>query len=79
VVAHISTPPPDLGKLVPQLSDELVDLVMELLEKDPDDRPEDANEVAERVDALLKNPPKPRGGAGRKRMPRVRRRRRYRS
>jgi serine/threonine-protein kinase len=79
VVAHISTPPPDLGKLVPQLSDELVDLVMELLEKDPEDRPENANEVAERVDALLKNPPKPRGPAGHKRMPRVRRRRRYRS
>ncbi len=79
VVAHISTTPPDLGKLVPQLSDELVDLVMELLEKDPDDRPENANEVAERVDALLKNPPKPRPAAGRKRMPRVRRRRRYRS
>jgi serine/threonine protein kinase len=79
VVAHISTPPPDLGKLVPQISDELVDLIMEMLEKDPDDRPENANEVAERIEALLKSPPKPRPVGGRKRMPRVRRRRRYRS
>lgn len=79
VVAHISTPPPDLGKLAPQISDELVDLVMELLEKDPEDRPENANEVVERIEALLKNPPKPRPAGGHKRMPRVRRRRRYRS
>lgn len=79
VVAHISTPPPDLGKLVPQASDDLVELVMELLEKDPDDRPENADEVAERIEELLKQPQKPRAASMPRRVKRVRRRRRYRS
>jgi serine/threonine protein kinase len=79
VVAHISTPPPDLGKIAPQVSDDLVELVMELLEKDPDERPENAAEVAERAEELLKQPQKPRAANAPRRVRRVRRRRRYRS
>ncbi len=79
VVAHINTPPPDLGKLVPQISDDLVELVNELLEKDPDERPENAAEVAERAEELLKQPQKPRSVNAPRRVKRVRRRRRYRS
>lgn len=79
VVAHISTPPPDLGKIAPQISDDLVELVMELLEKDPDERPENAAEVAERAEELLKQPQKPRVASTPRRVRRVRRRRRYRS
>ena len=79
VIAHLNQPLPDLGKLVPQLSDETADLVCELLEKDPDDRPENADEVARRVDEIIAMPPRtPRSATPRP--PRVRRRRRrYRS
>ena len=78
VLAHLNTEPPDLGKLVPNVSDGLVELVMELLEKDPEDRPDNANEVVTRAEEMLKNPPKARVVSA-PRVRKVRRRRRYRS
>jgi serine/threonine protein kinase len=78
VLAHLNNEPPDLGKLAPNASDDLVELVMELLEKDPDDRPANANEVVARAEEMLKNPPKVRVASA-PRVRKVRRRRRYRS
>ena len=78
VLAHLNNEPPDLGKLAPNASDGLVELVMELLEKDPDDRPDNANEVVTRAEEMLKNPPKVRVASA-PRVRKVRRRRRYRS
>jgi serine/threonine protein kinase len=77
VLAHINNEPGDLGKLAPQASDDLVELISELLEKDPEDRPANANEVVKQVDELLKQPPKAPRPVGVPRRVR-RRRRRYR-
>ncbi len=81
VLAHINTDIEDLSKLAPNAPDELIELIEELLEKNPDDRPADANVVAARADEIAKMPVQPKGSApkGGRPVKRVRRRRRYRS
>ena len=80
VLAHINTDPEDLDRLAPHANEDLVELIEDLLEKDPDDRPKDAAAVVARVDEILKQPPRVKGAAPAARVvKRVRRRRRYRS
>jgi len=59
VAAHISTEPPDLEELAPELSEGMVELIYDLLAKNPDDRPENAQAVAKRVDELAKQSSEP--------------------
>ena len=80
VLAHINNDPDDLEKLAPNANEDLVELIEDLLEKEPDDRGKNAAAIAARADEIAKqpvrakgSPPKPRG------VKRVRRRRRYRS
>lgn len=80
VLAHINTEPEDLDKLAPNANEDLIELIEDLLEKDPDERPKNAIEMVAKVDEILKQPPRPKGAPPRPRMvKRVRRRRRYRS
>ena len=79
VLAHINTEPEDLDKLAPNANEDLIELIEDLLEKDPDERPKNAAEVVAKVDEILKQPVRPKGAPPRPRMvKRVRRRRRYR-
>ena len=50
VAAHITTEVPDLEALAPEASDGLVQLIYDLLEKDPTDRPANAAEVVKRIE-----------------------------
>jgi eukaryotic-like serine/threonine-protein kinase len=50
---HLKSPPPRVGDLVHDCPPDLDGLVDDLLAKDPDDRPRDAAEVAERLQAIL--------------------------
>jgi len=77
VAAHINEPIPDLRKLAPKLSRELVEIINRLLEKTPDKRPANANELVPKFDAMMMARARstvPLGGARRFRH----RRRRYR-
>ncbi len=79
VLAHINTDPEDLDRLAPNANEDLVELIEDLLEKDPDDRPKDAAAVVARVDEIIKQPPRVKGAPAQRVVKRVRRRRRYRS
>lgn len=79
VLAHINTEPEDLDRLAPNANEDLIELIEDLLEKDPDDRPKNAAEVVQKADEILKQPPRPKGAPARPKMiKRVRRRRRFR-
>lgn len=52
VAAHIGQELPDLGELCPDLSEGLCELVYDLLEKNPADRPANAGEVLKRLDEV---------------------------
>ncbi len=79
VLAHINTEPEDLDKLAPNANEDLIELIEDLLEKDPDERPKNATEVVAKAEEILKQPPRPKGAPPRARVvKRVRRRRRYR-
>jgi serine/threonine-protein kinase len=80
VLAHMNTEPEDLEKLAPNANEDLIELIEDLLEKDPNDRPKDANAVAALVDEIIKQPLRAKGAPRRPQVvKRVRRRRRYRS
>ncbi|MBA3683751.1 MAG: protein kinase [Planctomycetes bacterium] len=70
VAAHINAEIPDLEELAPDVSESLVELVYDLLEKDPNDRPVNAIEVSKRVDDVTRLAEKENTGS----RPRVRRR-----
>ena len=53
---HVNAEPPDPQELLPNLSRELSDLMLELIAKDPKDRPSSAAEVAARLEALSGQP-----------------------
>ena len=50
VAAHINSELPDFEKLAPEATDGFVQLIYDLLEKDPADRPENSVEVGKRID-----------------------------
>jgi serine/threonine-protein kinase len=50
---HVSTPPPDLGELVPGLPPAVSELVAALIAKAPDDRPASAEAVRTRIATIL--------------------------
>jgi serine/threonine protein kinase len=79
VLSHINTEPEDLSDLVPNANNALVELIEDLLAKDPDDRPKNAAALTERVDDVIKQMQKPKGFARPPVKRRVRRLRRYRS
>ena len=80
VLAHMNTDPEDLEKLAPNANQDLIELIEDLLEKDPNDRPKDANAVTALVDDIIKQPQRAKGAPHRPQMVKhVRRRRRYRS
>jgi len=49
---HRHTPPPDPREYVAEMSDAMAELILELLEKDPDARPRRAADVAARLQAI---------------------------
>jgi serine/threonine protein kinase len=53
VAAHINEPIPDLRKLAPKLSRDMVELINRLLEKTPEKRPANANELVTKLDAMM--------------------------
>lgn len=55
VAAHLNAEVPDLEALAPQTSESLIELVYELLEKEPDDRPANAAEVVKRIEEVHKS------------------------
>ncbi len=59
VMHHVHTPIPDLSELAPKLSHDFIDLISDMLEKDPNDRPPNAMEVVERADEILARPTRP--------------------
>lgn len=59
VLHHVNSPIPDLSELAPKLSHDLVDLIADMLEKEPTDRPPNAMEVVERADEILARPTRP--------------------
>jgi eukaryotic-like serine/threonine-protein kinase len=77
VSAHINQELPDLEELCPNISEGLIELVYELLEKNPVDRPASATEVLKRLDEV-QNQARKEATASRPRLRRriVRRRRR---
>lgn len=80
VLAHMNNEPEDLEKLAPNANEDLIELIEDLLEKDPNDRPKDANAVSALVDQIIKQPLRVKGAPRRPQVvKRVRRRRRYRS
>jgi len=52
---HRHTPPPDPRGIVPGLPDEMAELVLQLLAKEPGERPASAAEVGERLRAFRRN------------------------
>jgi len=56
VYQHVNTDPPDPEELLPNLPRALSDLMLELVAKNPDDRPPSAGEVAARLEALAGQP-----------------------
>ena len=56
VTKHISAELPDLAELAPTLSGEFIDLVADLLEKEPDDRFANANDVVQRAQEIGMRP-----------------------
>lgn len=54
VAAHINAELPDLEALAPNASEGLIELVYELLEKDPSDRPANAADVVKRIEEIHK-------------------------
>jgi serine/threonine protein kinase len=57
VQAHLSTPPPDLRRLAPQVSQGMAQLVTRLLRKNPAERPRSASEVATMLERLAEGRP----------------------
>ncbi len=53
VAAHINEPIPDIRKLAPKLSREMVEVVNRLLEKTPEKRHANASELVTRMDQML--------------------------
>ena len=53
---HVNVDPPDPEELLPNLSRQLSDLMLQLVAKNPDDRPSGAAEVAARLEALAGQP-----------------------
>ncbi len=76
VAAHINEPIPDLRKLAPKLTAPMVEIIVKLLEKSPDKRPANAQEVVTRMDQLAMS--KARSTVPLMPKKRVRRRRRFR-
>ncbi len=67
VTAHINEPLPDLRQLAPHLQPDLVDLLYEMLAKNPEDRPTSGADVATRVmDIVEGRTKKPARGATRR-------------
>ncbi|MCI0343806.1 MAG: protein kinase [Planctomycetales bacterium] len=56
---HLSDPCPDARKAVPSISRETADLIRKLGEKDPDDRPQTAEELIEGIEAARRREPLP--------------------
>jgi serine/threonine protein kinase/tetratricopeptide (TPR) repeat protein len=54
--AHLEEPPPKASELQPELPAELVHLIDQLLAKSPMERPQRAQEVAERLEAMAGRP-----------------------
>ena len=50
---HRHTPPPDPRERVRGIPDALAELILQLMAKDPADRPASGGEVAARLDAIL--------------------------
>jgi serine/threonine protein kinase len=73
LVAVAAQQPKNVHDLNPALPGDLADLVMQLLEKDPEDRPQSAREVAERIAALEAGARAPVTGRLPKKKPRPRR------
>ncbi len=53
VAAHINEPIPDLRKLAPKLSRDMVEVIQRLLEKTPDKRPANAAELVTKMDQMV--------------------------
>jgi tetratricopeptide (TPR) repeat protein len=51
---HRHTPPPDPRTHAPHIPAAMAEIILQLLEKEPDDRPRDAAEVGKRLQAVLK-------------------------
>ncbi len=56
---HLSDPCPDARKAVPSISRETAELIRKLGEKDPDDRPQTAEELIEGIEAARRREPLP--------------------
>jgi hypothetical protein len=78
VANHINAPVPELGEVAPDISDELEDLIYDLVEKNPEDRPANAQAVAVRLDDMRKRALLADSRRPMTRPPRIRRRRRRR-
>jgi serine/threonine protein kinase len=52
IAGHINSPVPDIEELAPKVSDAIAELVYDLLEKDPADRPTNAQAVVTRIDDI---------------------------
>lgn len=53
MTAHLNETPPDLAEIAPWVPKPLSEIVMSLLEKDPEDRPKDAQEVLRRLENVI--------------------------
>ncbi|HYE06024.1 MAG TPA: FHA domain-containing serine/threonine-protein kinase [Planctomycetota bacterium] len=77
IAAHLNTELPDLHELVPTLSEPFVELVYDLMEKDPTERPAHAQDVIKLIEDVRKRA-KDDSAVGPRVRPRLRRRRRRR-
>jgi hypothetical protein len=69
LTAVATEPPPPLGQLNPELPPALVDLIMRLLAKRPDDRPASAGAVVQAIRAIENGTVQPRPPSSRGRLP----------
>ena len=69
LVQHVNAQPPPLLERAPNIPEPLAELVMQLLEKSPDDRVQSVRELRTRIDTILGHKPRPSSGAGVPRVP----------
>jgi len=66
MVAHVTESPPPLAQRIPSLPAPIVALVMQCLQKNPDDRPQSAREVLDTLSGASASPVKKSSFAGRR-------------